>query len=464
MGLPDIPSVGTDGNFVETSIDALPAPEKTPHAPKSLSLNEAILLALRNDPDVISSELQRVVDKFALEVAYYNYQPQFSINGASTTQKNSNPAYAVSPTVSLLTPLGTQLSTTYTNNFDGGAGSGTIEVVQPLIRGAGIEYNMVTMRNAADQERIAKLTFKSAIITAVDAVISAYRTLVQDYNNLEIQKRTAERAEETVEQYKLKYKTGKASQSDLLQQESTLESYRLDVVQTQTSLDSDYQTFLQSLGLDANAKVKIDQSIDIGHYEIPDLQKCVQVALNNNMSYLQAMVTLNITRRALLVAKSNARWQLNLTATQTLNDGSTAGDSDSDSLELSLQVPIDDKTLQQAVVDAKIALAQAELSLRQTKQALVSAVTSQWQTVKNQYQQVVVSRKGVELQSGAVRDGLIKLQYGKTTVFEVNQLKDELLSDQTSLVSSEISYLNSITTLESTLGITLDRWKVKLRY
>ena len=48
-------------------------PRKTKH----LSLKEAILLALRDILDVISSELQRVADKFAVEVASDAFESQY---------------------------------------------------------------------------------------------------------------------------------------------------------------------------------------------------------------------------------------------------------------------------------------------------------------------------------------------------------------------------------------------------
>ena len=59
----------------------LPLPEHTQPFAKKLSLREAIFLALRNSPDVENAELQRVLDKFALETARYQFQPHYSIQG-----------------------------------------------------------------------------------------------------------------------------------------------------------------------------------------------------------------------------------------------------------------------------------------------------------------------------------------------------------------------------------------------
>ena len=50
-------------------------------------------------------------------------------------------------------------------------------------------------------------------------------------------------------------------------------------------------------------------------------------------------------------------------------------------------------------------------------------------------------------------------------MFEVNQLQDELLKQQTNLVAAQIQFLNSITTLtlNQTLGVKLNKWGITLR-
>ena len=56
----------------------LPKPKDIQQKQLSLSLTESILLALRNNPEVISNKLTRVTDKFALVVAHNQFEPQYS--------------------------------------------------------------------------------------------------------------------------------------------------------------------------------------------------------------------------------------------------------------------------------------------------------------------------------------------------------------------------------------------------
>ena len=91
-------------------------------------------------------------------------------------------------------------------------------------------------------------------------------------------------------------------------------------------------------------------------------------------------------------------------------------------------------------------------------------VMTQWQQIQSQKLQIQVSKTSIELQKKSLADARLKLKYGRSTAFEVTQLQNNLLQAETNLIGTEISYLNDITTLHQTMGITLDVWDIKLRY
>ncbi len=463
---------------------SLPLPRTVPRQPKRLSLKEAILLALRNNPDVESSELQRVVDKFALEVAHYAFMPQFTLGGTANFANKSTPSYNIGPGVSITSPVGTTVAASYGNAFSGSPGSVALTMTQHLLKGAGWAYNTIDIANAYDNENIAKLNFKNSVITVVVAVVNSYRALVQDYNNLDIQARTLLRAEQTVQQYELQVKAGKVAPSDLLQQQANVETTRLSMMQQKSSLDADYQNFLQALGLVATAKVIIDKRIELTNYKIPPLKTVIRLALLNNIDYQSAVIRLRASKRAVVSAKNDALWQLDLTASTTVGQSTGAGTNNlvpastslsgtpgtinsggsGPSVGFTLNIPIDNVPAKQGIINARVALEQAQLSLEEKKQELIRNVTNQINQLHNQVEQIRVAIHAIALQEQTVANAEIKLRYGKTTVFEVTQLQDQLLQQQTNLVGNKIQLLNSITTLNQTLGLTLDKWGITLRY
>ena len=89
---------------------------------------------------------------------------------------------------------------------------------------------------------------------------------------------------------------------------------------------------------------------------------------------------------------------------------------------------------------------------------------NQWDSIHNQYEQIKVAEVALALQEKTLQNAKLKLQYGKSSVFEVNTLETGLLTQEVALVSTKIQYLNSITALYKTMGIILERWNIKLRY
>lgn len=449
----------------------LPSPEPIPGHARMLSLHDAIALALRGNPTIEVSELQRILDKFGMELVAQAYRVQWNpLTLTSTLQNKVLPIWAAGGGISLTAPTGTNFALAQTNNLLGGPGNTTLTVTQPLLQGFGTAFNLVNYKNGIDSERVARLSFKSSVISVVVTVIKAYRSLVAAYNSLDVSKQSLANQEKSVELAKLKVKAGKVAPADLTQQEANVESTRLSVVQSENSLRDAYQDFLSALGLVPSANIFIDRVIKIDHVKIPDLQTCIKAALKYNIAYQTALIQLNITKRALITAQNARKWTLNVSSAVTLGAqrsaiGEQITSSDTNpTLALSLSVPIDNIQAKQGEESAKISIEDAKINLEQTKEQLVRQVIDQWEGIRNQYRQVQIAELGVKLQEKTLANSKLKLKFGKSSIFEVNTLETNLLSQQVGLINEKITYLNAATDLYQTLGLTLDKWKISLKY
>lgn len=464
-------------------VAALPIPRITKHQVMTLSLKEAILLSLRNNPNIQSTELNRITDKFALILAHNGFEPTYAVGGTARFLKGNKPVYSSTAGVNWNTTMGTSLGMSYNNTYIAGGGPGqtNLTVTQHLLKGFGRELNLIPWKNALDTENQARLTFKSSIISQVVTVITAYRQLIQDYQSLEIQKRTLASNLQTVNQSKLKVKVGQLAQSDLMQQQATYETTKLSMLQQQSSFISDYQSFLQALGFKADAKVEIVKTIEFPKLKVPPLKRCIDLAIKGNIDYQTALIAIRATQRAIITAKDANRWTLDLAGSMTIfSQGSntpnyqvvngvtqvvqTANNLGSPNLTLTLNIPINNISAQQAIVSAQIKLQQAKLALEATKLQLIRTITNEWYQIQNQIRTVKSSQQQVMFQQSSLQAAQIKYKYGRTTTFEVNQIQNQLLQQETTLVSNKISLLNLITTLNKDLGITLDQWGIGLRY
>lgn len=463
----------------------LPFPCDTPVGPKRLTLREAIFLALRTNPNVRIAGLQRISDKFALEVAHNLYVPQYTLTANATFQPGSKPQYTISPGATLLTPLGTKLGLAYSGSFLGSAGNGSSivgTVTQPLLQGFGPQVTMAPLVQAEYQEHVNRLNLKNTIITTVTQVIQNYYALVQAYNSLVVDELALKNSLAMVEQYRIRIKAGQAAPLELAPQQTQVASQRLQVTQDKNAIQQAYQALLTTLGLDPRSKLVIDKTIYIDTLRVPSEQQSTDLALENNIEYLQGVYQLKQDEIALLLAKDANRWILNLVATKTIEPntgsgaittvggttigGTTIGGTTTggDSVQLNLTVPINNKQLEAGVVNAKVILQQQKITLSETKRALRANIINSIQTLKFQQQQIKQAQAAVTFAQQAYEVELIKLRYGRSTVLNVTQLQTSLTQSKQSLIAQQISYINSLAAFEALLGISLDKWDIQIYY
>jgi len=462
---------------VTTPTLALPSTKKPLH----LSVREAILLSLRNNPNIRSADLGRVMDKFSLLVAHNAYMPQFTLGGQSNWVQGASSVYTANAGVNLNTRYGTQFGVNYNNTLAGGGGPAitTFSITQPLLQGFGRKINEIPWLNALDSENISRLNFKGTMMAQVVGIVNSYYQLMQDYQNLEIDAHTLKNTKRMVDESRLRYKVGQLAKSDLLQQKATYETTQLSLLRQKSALISDYQAFLTTLGLEASAKIEIDRQVEMAKIKIPTLKEAIALALKGNVAYQQQLIALRATKRSVLSAKDAARWQLNLTGNYAMSGNSsifqflnTSGASSTDpfnvqnnpSLIASLSVPINNMPQKQAVLNTSLQLEQAKLQLDNIKDTLIRQVTNQVQQLENAVLALQVAERQVKFQRANLAAAQIKYRYGRSTAFELNQLQDQLLSQETALVAMRVSLLNQVEELNQLFGRTLEQWQITLRY
>jgi outer membrane protein TolC len=478
-------------NTLEASADTMPIATAQEEIPKTLTLKDSILLALRYNPSVQSSELQRVIDKFnlrlaenALEVRYAltgtaNYTHSIS-NGFSSTNRTAN----LTPGASLTTPIGTNISINMNNNVTNTAGVGsfynptaTVTITQPLLQGFGstVSTAAAALYIAQMTEEINKLNLKNNIISIVTQVIQQYSAVVQAKNNLTTQELSLKSAEELVDRYRAYIRAGRNAPTDIVQPEANVASQQLNLQQAQNSLQQSYESLLNVLGLDPNQKIFVSDKVGFANAKFPPLKESISLALQHNISYQQALYSLKNTERNYLVAKDQQRWTLNLEASSVNGGGSGGapnsgiesivnGSNRSNSVGLNLTVPIDNLPVESAFVNAKIALEQQQINLLGLKRQIITGVTSAYNSLISQKQQIVQSKQSVKLAQQSLDIAYAKQKYGRITPFEVTSLQTALTTAQLTEISSEINYLNSLASYDQLLGVSLDRWDINIRY
>lgn len=453
--------------------------------PKQLSLREAVLLALRYNPNVQNAEIDRVLQKFDLRLAYNNFELQFALTGNVTStrsrsagiRQSSTTAGVVTPEVSLNNTRGGNVSLQMANNIAGNNYNPavTLNATQPLLRNGGRDVALNPLRDAIDNETINKLNMSNEIITAVSTVINDYYAVVRNNNNIITAKQSVNDAKRTIEINNAKIKEGQLQPTANIEAESQLEQLRLSMAQAINSRDISKQRLLETLGLDPNMKIKIPKDVVVKNQEAPNMQETIDYALAHNIQYQTNLIAYKKDKRALTVAKNQQLWQLDLAANATVGGGAGSGKdagfvslinsrNNSQSVSLQLSVPIDDLQRQQQLVAARIALEKDKINLAAAQRSLVTSIRSQVINIQSQIQQIKLAERAVDLAGRSYKVETVKAQFGRSSSINVTTAQDSLINSRIQLINNKIAYLLAVAQLDSDLTTTLDKWKIKIRY
>lgn len=455
--------------------------------PLTITLKDAIMLALRNNPDLESAELDRITQKFALVVAENEFEPQISLTGNFTDTRdttNHTPAYTrstdLTPEISLKNHYGTTFTLSNDNPTTNSSYVPTMSltITQPLIKGFGRALVDQALNNALDTEATNKLQLKAKVIDTIDAVMNDYFAVMQAKQQLQVDKRNLENNETLVKNDRYTIAAGETAASDIYQDEAQVASAKASIQNQLNILQQSKLTLLKDLGLPpttefnipAETKVNEITSVLTGGRALAPLPIIKKMMIGNNIQYQVDGIGMRTTRRALISARDELKPQLDLTGTfdrgggargmRSLSDSSTH----SESVKLDLTVPIDDVKSKSDVIGAKIALEQAEIAYQNERRTLEVTAMTDWKDVQQRKEQLVLDNQAAELQNKTYEMAKLKRAAGKISSFELIKNQEDLKTAEQTLVNDVISYLQSLETLNKDMGITLDLLGIKIRY
>ncbi|OGT53940.1 MAG: hypothetical protein A3E84_00400 [Gammaproteobacteria bacterium RIFCSPHIGHO2_12_FULL_42_13] len=477
--------------FVFITFVTLPSPlwaEQVPYMYK-LSMREAILLALRFNPNVQSAEVQRVVDKFNLLVARYQFEFQYGLTGnaqySSVTRTGAETRISrlnLIPNAQRETPYGTKFKLTMDNPVSGGSEMAhyynpllSFRVTQPIMKGSGREVVEAALNTAINSEEIAKLNLKNTVMGIITQIILDYNGVISAENTLFIDKNALALAERVVEQNKARIAAGFMAPSENVQAEANVAVQKLQVESDINSVIQAKLALTNDIGLYPTTNIKIDSTVSLKNTDYPKGEYAKNLLLSNNVPYQIELITLKNSKLNVIQAVDRQRWTLDFDATFTQGGGTGGGKNaglpsltnqfnQSRVYDLALSIPIDNKPLQQVLVSARVSLKQQELSVRLLKLQLERDLEGTLQNLAILRQQIELSKQSRALARQSYDDSLQQLEYGQVSVFEVSVLQTNYTTAELAVLTNEILYLNAVAQYRQSLGTTLDVWKIGIRY
>lgn len=179
---------------------------------------------------------------------------------------------------------------------------------------------------------------------------------------------------------------------------------------------------------------------------------------------------LDYSKQDLILAKNNMLWDLNLLVNYSRDNtkSDSYGDSDNNYWDagLYLSIPVYGQTRmsrQSQLLSARSNLFKAQNSLRQTNENLQIDVDNRLRDLHIKKEQVTLSREALRLSRLQLENEQEKLKYGRSSNFQVVSYQLDLANAENTLLTAEVDYLNSLVSLDQTLGTTLDTWRIAFK-
>lgn len=465
----------------------LPTSPNAPHKKvQQLSLREAILLALRYNPNIQNAELDRIIQRYQLRLAHNEFELQFALGASAAIDRSSysgvgkaiNKSYLASPEVNWRSKLGTKIGLNIDNNvsnYNSYTPVLNFSINQPLLRGFGRDANEAGLKDAIDNEWLNKLNLQQAVIDQITQVINAYRALILSANNLQNHKLQLKEAQKTYEINEKKIAAGQLEPTGNIQQSYQIESLSLMVEQGENDFKTTAQDLLQIIGLDPKMRLAVPSDVALTNISLPDLKSSLAWALEHNAQYLALKMQVRADERAYKLAKNQQLWQLDVGANITSgrvsnvdnnfnNSSIYKGQNINETARITLTIPFRDLNRRNQLISAKVKIEKNRLNLIAMKRALETTITNTIINVESLAKRYHLAKKQVALAEKSYFLEKKKQEAGISSALDVNNTQNQLIQAQGGLIEAKIAYLNQLSNLDRILGKTLDYWHIKIRY
>jgi len=413
----------------------------------SISLNEALSAAYKNNKELNAERENINVSKADLKISKSSYLPTFTLTGTKSNEETNK----------LTNQNGT---------------NATINDVNPSTRSVKIEQTLVDFGRRADYDKNksgiflaeAKLLKKEQDI--LYKAIEAYTGLILASEKLTINERNVNLLERQVETDSIRLDKGEISLADLSQSESSLAGAKAKLIESENEVVTNklnYENVIGPIENSDNLK-KISSSLA----KIPEsLSSSVDLSKTNNPDLIIAKIEFEQSEKDVQIAKSDLTPTASLSFERTHSEdlSSTYDEKEKDVLKATVSWPFYSGGKNLAKLNKNKNLKTRKRMLYEhaikTNETNVASAWSNFQSskslltsVRSQVEAAEIANEGI---TGEYESGL-----GKRSTLDVIQSNSLLLNAQISLANSERNFLLSQYNLLKSIGL-LNSDYLKLR-
>ena len=431
--------------------------------PIRIDLNSAIRIALEDSAQAKSLRIEREEQLYAVEDIEDRYIPSWSTSIGVTESKNGTLGLSSNASSSVQLPIGGSLTLSWSKPWRGENRSTTLRLSLPLLKGFGTRLEGDKVRRVHLQEEVNRRAFRDAAASMIHAVIDAWRGVQSARGAVKIATDALQRAKQQREKSVTLISIGELAPQELVHAKAAVVTRQYQVTDSERELHNAMNTLRDVLDMDANIDLDLVEHTPDPNEAVPDLQASIDTAFERRIDWLQAQTDVVFADMALYEAKNNKL--ANVALFGAINHSSatdravwTVGITYSKLFSGFLR----DKDSNRTLIQARNAVRQANLRLKETKQNVLRQVDESIYTVGIALRQIEQSMDGVEIAQQRLKLQQRKMAIGLSSATELEQVENDLIEAQQRAIEARIAYEDALTSLDAATGTTLERWGIRI--
>ena len=418
-----------------------------------LTLDDAISIALSENPTIKVAEQQIEVKKISKDEAWQALLPSADFNGTvqytllASVMKMQMPDPVTGEMKVGEFKMGRDNTSTW---------NGQIQVSLPLFAPtvyATMNLTKSDLDNAVEQSRSSKLDL-------VNQVTKAYYQVILAQDSYDVLCKSMEQAEKNFNVVKSLYELGGTSEYDKISAEVQLRSLNPTVLQARNAVTLAKLQLMILMGMDPETEIEVEGSME--DYEDQLYMESLTAgdySLENNTNMRQLKNNETMLNQTLRVQKMNFMPTLALAGTYSFqslyNDNWNVGDytwAKSSSIVLSLSVPIFRMGNFTKLRSTKLQISQLSQNIDYTEKQLGMQVRSYVDNMKANAEQVASNHEAIEQADKGREIASKRYEIGKGTILELNNSEVQLTQARLTYSQSIYNYLAAKADLDKVLG------------
>lgn len=403
-------------------------------APRELTLEESIALALRNNPSVKIAQAERDKSAWAVREAQAGKGPTLGFthtesrlqSAPSTTIPNPTPYSYYDNKLSLSLPL-----------YSGGRLEGLIDQAK-----YSLQYNDLGVAKTRQQLKLDATT--------------AYYSVLQTRNLLQVGQESVDNLAAHLKNVQAQYEVGTVAKSDVLRSEVALADAQQSLIKAQNANDIAVAKFNNVVGLPLDTEIKLSE--ELKHQQIDrSLGDSVSFALQYRPDVAQADATLAGSREGVKVARSGYLPTVNLNGSTGWNDREFPGSHNNNwGVSVTASLTLFDTNLTRSKVrESQAAVTKAQEQVRQTRDSAALEVREAYLGMQEAEKRIETSRVTVAKAEEDFKIAQVRYSAGVGTNLDVIDAELALATAKTNYIQALYDFNTSRAKLDKAMGVAV---------